>query len=56
MSNNEQYRARFLAGLTDAIGLEEVQRMLGHESLDTTMIYAKTDNSQVKLNHERYVS
>ena len=36
--------------------VEQVQRMLGHESLDTTMIYAKTDNSQVKLNHERYVS
>lgn len=36
--------------------VEHVQRMLGHESLDTTMIYAKTDNSQVKLNHERYVS
>lgn len=36
--------------------VEQVQRMLGHESLDTTMIYAKTDQSQVKLNHERYVS
>lgn len=36
--------------------VEQVQRMLGHESLDTTMVYARTDDSQVKLSHERCVS
>ena len=35
--------------------VEQVKEMLGHESLETTMIYAKVDNRQVKANHQRCV-
>lgn len=36
--------------------VEEVQKMLGHEKLDTTMIYAKTQTSTLQHSHRMYVS
>lgn len=33
----------------------EVQKILGHEKLDTTMIYAKISQENVKYNHKKYV-
>ena len=33
----------------------ELQKILGHEKLDTTMIYAKVCQENVKYNHRRYV-
>lgn len=29
--------------------------MLGHEQIDTTMIYAKTDTKNVKYSHDKYM-
>lgn len=44
---------------TDALkrgmGIAEVQTMLGHEKIDTTMIYAKVAQDNVKFNHKRYI-
>lgn len=42
--------------IKNGMPVEQVQQMLGHTSLDTTMIYTKIDNNQVKYNHERYVN
>lgn len=34
---------------------QDIQRMLGHSKLDTTMIYAETDQTEVKTEHARCV-
>ena len=36
--------------------IEQVQNMLGHESIETTMIYVNVDQENVKLNHEKYTN
>ena len=44
---------------TDAINkgmpIEQVQILLGHESISTTLIYAETDQKNVKYGHEKYI-
>ena len=44
---------------TDALdrgmNVAEVQKMLGHQKLDTTMIYAKASQENVKHNHKKYI-
>lgn len=44
---------------TDALergmNVAEVQKILGHEKLDTTMIYAKVCQENVKFNHKRFI-
>lgn len=35
--------------------LEHIQRMLGHEEINTTLIYAQVDDADVKASHERYL-
>lgn len=42
--------------LKHGMNIEEIQRFLGHSKIDTTMIYAKTDNNAVKASHMRCVS
>lgn len=34
--------------------IQQVQKMLGHEKIDTTLIYAKTLNDDVKYSHGKY--
>ena len=42
--------------LKHGMSIEEVQQFLGHSKIDTTLIYAKVDNSSVKASHMRCVS
>jgi site-specific recombinase XerD len=35
--------------------IEQVQRLLGHKKIDTTMCYALVNQSNVKIAHRRYV-
>ena len=35
--------------------IEQVQRLLGHQKIDTTMIYAMVDQSNVRISHQRYI-
>lgn len=35
--------------------IEQVQTILGHSKIDTTLIYAKVNQSNVKINHAKYV-
>ena len=42
--------------LRSGMPVEQVQRLLGHFKIDTTLIYAKTDDADVKANHQRFVS
>ncbi len=41
--------------LNRGMNVVEVQKILGHEKLDTTMIYAKISQDSVKFNHKLYV-
>lgn len=41
--------------LYNGMSIDEIQKMLGHSSINTTMIYAKTDIENVKASHQRFV-
>ena len=36
--------------------IQEVKDMMGHEKMDTTMIYAALDQNNIKMNHKKYVT
>ena len=42
--------------LQKGMPIEEVQMLLGHSRIDTTMIYAKVDTSRLKLDHKKCFS
>jgi site-specific recombinase XerD len=33
--------------------LEEIQQLMGHSKIDTTLIYAKTDKDMLRMNAKR---
>ena len=35
--------------------IEQVQRLLGHAKIDTTMRYAQVDHQNVKMSHRKYL-
>ena len=41
--------------LRNGMPIEDIQKMLGHSSINTTLIYAKVDNEQVQYKHDMYV-
>lgn len=41
--------------LQKSVPITDVQRMLGHEDINTTMIYAKVRDDDVKNNHRKYI-
>ena len=44
------------SALRNGMRVEQVQQLLGHASLDTTMRYAKQDQNDVRASHQKYVS
>ena len=36
--------------------IEQVQRLLGHSQIDTTMRYAMVNQNNVKVSHGRYIA
>lgn len=40
--------------LDHGMPITEIQRMLGHNSISTTMLYAKANDASVKTNHQKY--
>lgn len=42
--------------LERGMNVTDLQKMLGHEKLDTTMIYAKVAQESVRYSHHKYVS
>ena len=34
--------------------LEQVQIILGHKRIETTLVYAKVNQNTTKLNHQKY--
>ena len=43
------------SALERGMDVTELQKMLGHEKLDTTMIYAKVSQESLRYSHHRYV-
>lgn len=41
--------------LRRGMGLTDIQRMLGHESLETTKIYLDMDDSNLEMQHKKYM-
>lgn len=41
--------------LQNGMPIEEISKLLGHEKVDTTMIYAHTSTASVQAGHSRYV-
>lgn len=41
--------------LQNGMPVTDVQQLLGHSRLDTTMVYAKVSNEQVQNNHKKFV-
>lgn len=41
--------------LFNGMPIEQVQRMLGHSQIGTTLIYAKIDDAEVRVNHSKCV-
>ena len=42
-------------GLQNGMPVTDIQKMLGHSRLDTTMIYAEVSHVDVQNNHRKYV-
>lgn len=42
--------------LNRGMPIEQVQQMLGHESIETTLIYAQSAQENVKASHKKYVT
>ena len=41
--------------LQRGMDVTEIQRLLGHSNVATTMIYAKVDQNNVKTSHKKYI-
>lgn len=41
--------------LRNGMPLEDIQALLGHENIETTLVYAKTSAETVQMNHRRYI-
>lgn len=42
-------------GLQRGMDVTEIQKMLGHSNIETTMIYAKVSSNSVKNSHKKYI-
>lgn len=52
-----RFRRTLATRLIDrGVPIEQVQRILGHTKLDTTLIYAQVNQKNVKLNHSKFSS
>ena len=50
-----KFRRTFATNLVNkGVPIEQIKELLGHANIDTTMIYAIVDETQVKYNHNKY--
>ena len=43
------------AAIDKGMPIEQVQRLLGHEKIDTTLHYAMIKQNNVKMSHKKYI-
>lgn len=41
--------------LRNGMPIEDIQELLDHENIETTLVYARTSVERVRMNHQRYV-
>lgn len=41
--------------LRNGMPIEDIRELLGHENIETTLVYARTSVERVRMNHQRYV-
>lgn len=52
-----RFRRTLATNLLDkGMTLEQVQRILGHKKIETTLIYANINQTMTKINHQKYTS
>ena len=50
-----KFRRTFATNLVNkGVPIEQIKELLGHANIDTTMVYAIVDETQVKYNHNKY--
>ena len=49
-------RAMATRAIEKGMPIEQVQKILGHEQIDTTLRYAMVNQNNVKLSHRKYIS
>ena len=50
-----KFRRTFATNLLNKdVPIEQIKELLGHANLDTTMIYAITDQDQIRYNHKKF--
>lgn len=47
---------KFRRAIEKGMPIEQVQKILGHEQIDTTLRYAIVNQNNVKLSHRKYIS
>ena len=59
VSLNKQHKFRrtmATRAIEKGMPIEQVQKILGHEQIDTTLRYAMVNQNNVKLSHRKYIS
>lgn len=41
--------------LRNGMPIKDIRELLGHENIETTLVYARTSVERVRMNHQRYV-
>ena len=50
-----RFRRTLATRLIDrGVPIEQVQKILGHTKIDTTLIYAEVNQGNVKMNHSKF--
>lgn len=42
--------------MAEGLNASQMQKILGHEQIDTTLSYAMVNQNNVKLSHRKYIS
>lgn len=51
-----KFRRTFATNLLNRkMPLEQIQKLLGHDNINTTMIYVNIDEEEIKLNYQKYI-
>ena len=53
ISSGEQWATR---AIDKGMPIEQVQKLLGHQQIDTTMQYAMVNQSNVKSSHRKFIA
>ena len=55
--HHHKFRRTMVTNAIDkGMPIEQVQKILGHEQIDTTLRYAMVNQNNVKLAHRKYIS